>query len=164
MTLYHLTMEYADLADALEAETDEEYAEELETRLAALGEEIGDKGEGYARLIKNLEAEADGLKAEIDRLSALKKRRENAVERLKGNLLSCMKMVGADKINTSIGKWSVRKNPPSVVILDESRIPDEYLIPQPAKVDKRRILDAYKQGGEIVNGCEIERKESIQFR
>lgn len=164
MTLYELTAEYAAIMAALEAETEEEYQEELLNDLAALNEDIAEKGEGYARVIRNMEAEADGLAAEIKRLQGMKKRREDAIERMKAGLLEAMKTAGADKLQTTIGKWSRKLNPPSVVILDPKLVPSEYLIHREPDVDKRAVLNAFKADGEIVNGCDIVRKESVSFR
>lgn len=164
MTLYDLTAEYMDIMDSLEASTDEEFSERLEARLEELNGEISDKGEGYAKLIRNIEAEANALKDEIDRLSALKKRREATVERLKSNLLACMEAADADRIETSIGRWTRRQNPPSVEIINENLVPNEYKVPQPPKIDRRAILTAYKTNGEIIDGTKVERKWSVQFR
>lgn len=164
MTLYELTAEYAAIMAALEAETEEEYQEELLADLAALNEDIAQKGEGYARVIRNMEAEADGLAAEIKRLQAMKKRREDAIERMKAGLLEAMRTAGADKLQTSIGKWSRRLNPPSVDILDAAKVPEKYLVYKDPDVDKRAILQIYKSEGEIIPGTKIVRKESVSFR
>ena len=164
MTLYELTAEYAAIMAALEAETEEEYQEELLNDLAALNEDIAEKGEGYARVIRNMEAEADGLAAEIKRLQGMKKRREDAIERMKAGLLEAMKTAGADKLQTTIGKWSRRLNPPSVVILDPKLVPSEYLIHREPDIDKFGILAEYKASGKIAAGTNIVRKESVSFR
>ena len=164
MTLYELTAEYAAIMAALEAETEEEYQADMLEKLGALNEDIAQKGEGYARVIRNMQAEADSLAAEIKRLQGMKKRREDAIERMKAGLLEAMKTAGADKLQTTIGRWSRRLNPPSVVILDPKLVPSEYLIQREPDVDKRAVLNAYKSDGEIVSGTDIVRKESVSFR
>lgn len=163
MTLYELTQEYTELVAALESAEDEEFAAELEGRLAALSEDIGAKGEGYARVLKNMQAEADALAAEIQRLQGLKKRRETVMDRMKKGILEAMQAAGARRLNTSIGSWSVRKNPPSVEIVDPGKIPAVFLIPQEPKIDKRAILAAWKADEGIADGAEIVLTERAQF-
>jgi hypothetical protein len=48
----------------------------------------------------------------------------------------------------------VRVAPSSVVITSEEVIPEEFWVPQPAKLDKRRILEALKTGSAVL-GAEI---------
>lgn len=163
MTLYELTQEYTELVAALESAEDEEFAAELEDRLAALSEDIGAKGEGYARVLKNMQAEADALAAEIQRLQGLKKRRETVMDRMKKGILEAMQAAGARRLNTSIGSWSIRKNPPSVKIVDPGKIPAVFLIPQEPEIDRRAILAAWKADEGIADGAEIVLTERAQF-
>lgn len=164
MTLYELTGALAELVDELEnAETDAERGNALE-RFDALGIDLAEKCEGYARAMLNLSAEAEALSAESARLKALAERKKSAVERLKQGVHTAMIVAGARKLETDIGTWARKQNPPKCEIVNAERVPEEYLTPQPPKVDKKAILAAYKDTGEIVPGTEIVRGESVAFR
>ena len=164
MKLYELTGAYADLLGMLDEcqNSDDEAA--ILAQIDAVSEDIADKGEAYARIIRNKAAEAAGYEAEIKRLTARKKSAENTVARLKENILYAMGMVGTTEIRTSIGKWRIQKNPASGVVLDESKIPEEFTIPQPPKVVKAAIMQHYTETGEIPEGCDVVQSEGVRFR
>lgn len=164
MTLYELTGTFGMLSAALEeAETDEE-RDELIAQLEIAGISLAEKCDGYAKAMLNLNAEADALTAESKRLADLAARKSKAVERLKRGVLDAMKASEAEKIETSVGTWKTRLNPPKCVVTDVAKVPPEYLIPQPPTVDKKAILAAYKGTGEIIDGTDVIRAESVSFR
>lgn len=163
-SLYELTGDYMALMDALDNAETEEEADELLAQIESLQDTISDKAEAYARIIRNKTAEAEALKAEADRLTARRKAAERVVDELKARLKDSMTAVGATKLTTSIGAWSIQTNPPSVAITDEAQIPAEWRIPQPDKIDRSGILKWFKDSGEIIPGTEIERGTSIRFR
>ena len=164
MTLYELTTEYKALLAEYEAAEDDERRAEVLDMIDAVQDDIGDKGEAYARVLRNLSAQRDAYKAEADRLTKKAKASEKAMEGLKAQLLSAMQRVGANKLETSIGKWSVRRNPWSVDVLDVDAVPAEYHVPQPDKIDRAAILRAFKATGEIVDGVMMNQTTGIQFR
>lgn len=164
MTLYELTTEYEALLAEYEVAEDDERRAEVLDMIDAVQDDIGDKGEAYARVLRNLSAQRDAYKAEADRLTRKAKASEKAMEGLKAQLLSAMQRVGANKLETSIGKWSVRTNPWSVEVMDVDAVPAEYHIPQPDKIDKRAILASFKETGEIVGGVMMNQTTGIQFR
>lgn len=145
MTLYELTTEYEALLAEYEAAEDDERRVEVLDMIDAVQDDIGDK-------------------AEADRLTKKAKASEKAMEALKAQLLSAMQRVGANKLETSIGKWSVRTNPWSVDVLDVDAVPAEYHVPQPDKIDKLAILAAFKETGEIIAGVMMNQTTGIQFR
>lgn len=163
MNLYELTEQYAAIMDALDNCAPEEESALLD-ELTSINDSISDKAEAYARIIKGCEAESVALATEIKRLQAIKKSRETCVARLRDRLMECMKMAGATSIGTSIGKWTLRSNPVSVVVVDADAVPEEYRIPQPFVVDKKAIKAAFGETGEIPPGCDIVRTEGVQFR
>lgn len=164
MTLYELTTEYEALLAEYEAAEDDERRAEVLDMIDAVQDDIGDKGEAYARVLRNLSAQRDAYKAEADRLTKKAKASEKAMEGLKAQLLSAMQRVGADKLETSIGKWSVRLNPWSVDVIKLEDVPEEYRIPQPDKVDKRAVLKHFNETAEILPGVMMNQTTGIQFR
>lgn len=161
-SLYELTAEFSDLAYLLEQEDADEA--EITAKLEEVEKDIDTKADGYARIVRNWAAEAEGLASEIDRLTKRRKAVESAAERLKRYLQNAMLMTGKTAIATSIGKWSIRNNPPSAVITDFAKIPERYLIPQEPKVNNRQIIADFKENGEIIPGVEVVRKQSLSFR
>lgn len=163
--LYELTSDYIQLYEMLEAgaETPEDEAALIEA-IHQAGQNIADKADAYARMIKNLTAEAEAFKAEEKRLSARRKALENGVERLKANMLLTMQTLGADKLKTSIGTWAVQKNPWSCEVTNLEKVPDRFLIEQPPTVDKKAILAAFKETGEVFDGVDIRQTEGVRFR
>lgn len=164
MTLYELTTEYEALLAEYEVAEDDERRAEVLDMIDAVQDDIGDKGEAYARVLRNLSAQRDAYKAEADRLTRKAKASEKAMEGLKAQLLSAMQRVGANKLETSIGKWSVRLNPWSVEVMDVDAVPAEYHVPQPDKIDKRAILATFKETGELIDGVMMNQTTGIQFR
>jgi hypothetical protein len=59
---------------------------------------------------------------------------------------------------------STRVGPPSVVIDNELELPIDYLLPQPAKPDKRAILEALTRGAMVPGATLAQPKLSLSVR
>ena len=163
-SLYELKVEYRELFDALaEAENDEQSAE-IWNEIEAVAGSIEDKADAYARMMRSLKADAEGYKAEKMRLARMQIRTEEIVARLQYRMLETMQEIGAKEIRTSIGKWALQKNPQKLVITDAEKIPDQWMIPQPAKFDLAGMLLYMKQTGEVIPGAEMVQETGIRFR
>lgn len=169
MTLYELTGEYAELMAQYEsAETDEE-AEQIWTQIDSLSCDITTKADAYARVMKNKLADAAGYKSESERLAKLAKREEKQAERLQESIRSAMIQVGAHEIQTSIGSWRTKLNPPSCDVVDIGIVPEQFRKPieppeVPYTVDKAAAKKWFKETGEIIPGLNIEQKTAVVFR
>lgn len=163
-SLYELSAGYASLLDAYDSAETAEEREDILAMLADAEGNIGDKAEAYAKLIRMKEEEAKAFKSEIDRMTERKRVAENLVARLKAALLESMKLTGTSEINTSIGKWKVQNNPLSCEVVDIDKIPMQYHIKQEDKIDKKGLIDYYKQTGEVVEGCNFKQEQGIRFR
>lgn len=164
MTLYELTDEYRNLVNNYDmAETDDE-REEIIAALIKISGDIRVKSDGYARVMRNVSAEAKAFREESDRLAKCAKVRENLVERLKQAQLNAMLTTGLTKIETSIGTWRIQLNPPKCEVTDAEAVPQEYHIPQPDAIDRQGILKHYRATGELLPGVEIIQAESLRFR
>ena len=162
--LYELTEAYVELLAQIDDCENEAQAEEILTLLNTINDDIARKGDAIARMVRNLTAEADGYETEIKRLQKRKKIAENMIARFKDHIMFAMGIAGATELHTTIGKWSVAKNPPKVVIIDETKLPEEYFVPQPPKLMPSLIMQNYRDTGEIPDGCEIVQGESVRFR
>ena len=163
-TLYDLSTAYATLLDQYDATEDEETRTLILDEIADMQGDISEKAEAYARIMRNKQAEADALKAEVDRLNAKRKAAENCVDRLKGALLDAMQIAETDTIPTTIGKWRIQKNPYSCEVVNPDEVPAEYRTPQPDKIERQEMLKHYKETGEIIPGVEFKQTVGIRFR
>ena len=164
MKLYELTDAYAELAALLDDCESEEDAAQLWAQMDAVNASIAEKADNYARFLRNKQAEVDGMNKEIARLQKRKRSSENQIEHIREHMKFAMEIAGATEIRTALGKWTMRKNPPKVNVLDESEIAPEFFDPQPPKLSKSRLLKHWKDTGEIPDGCDVVIAESVQFR
>lgn len=158
MHLYELTGNILKLQEMLEAgEINEKiYNDTLESL------DIGQKVENICYVIRNLQADADKFKAEKDRIAAKQQTAENGVKRLKESLLNYLQVTNQSKVKSgifSVGVGSTEK----VVVTDESKIPQEFLIEQQPKIDLTGLKKALKKGTHI-EGITIENNQHIRIR
>lgn len=146
--LYELTGEFLQLMDMLEdEETDEQVI--LDT-LEGIDFEIEQKADGYAKIIKSLESNIDGLNKESDRLTNRRKIYENRIKWLKQNLEMCMRATGKRKFTTDLFSFNIQKNGGKrklVIDVDVENVPEQYRIKQPDAIDGDSIRDFLKDNG-----------------
>lgn len=152
-SIYELNKDYAELSAMLEeAETPEEI-EAIQNTLEMIDLSIEEKIENTAKYMVNVESDIQGLKTEIDRLTKIKKAKENAVERLKNNVEYAMKQKGLEKLEVGTFKAYYKKSE-SVEITNLDVIPADYTRVE-IKADKVAIKKAIK-AGETVEGAHIQ--------
>jgi hypothetical protein len=148
-SLYELTSDWLHVYDMID-EAEEADEDMIIDTLEAIGGEIEIKAEGYAKLIKNLAAEAEALKAEEARLYARRRVKENTIARMKQSLQLAMEAIDKPKIKTELFSFNIQANPESVVIdtMDMENIPEEYR-KVTIEPDKTAIKKALKDGAEF---------------
>ena len=161
MTLYELTGQYRELLDM--AECGDVDPDALRDTLEALSGEIEDKAEGYACIIKQLEADAVALKTEEDRLEARRKSIEGNIRRMKQILQNAMYATGKNKFKTNLFSFGIQKNPASVFIGDMDQVPERFMIPQPDIPDKAAIKEYLKENGDQ-SWAQLTQGESLRIR
>lgn len=160
-SLYELTEQFQELLSmALDPDTD---PEALADTMEAIDGEIEVKADGYAKVMRNLEADASAIKAEIARLTERKKHIEANVDRMKRSLETAMRLTGKTKFKTSLFSFNIQKNPASLKIDNPDRIPAEFLIPQEPKVDSAAIKKELKEGA-VFDWCHLEQSEGLRIR
>lgn len=155
MTLYEMNQAAINLYEMLQADEIDEQA--YNDTMEGIGAD--EKLEDYIYVIKQCEADNVAIKTEIDRLKANKEKNDKAIDRMKKAVIDFMNATGQKKAKAGTFNLSLRKSE-STVITDETKIPSEYLIPQPPKVDKTAIKKAIKLGVKV-DGAVIEIKESV---
>ena len=156
MNLYELTEMYQNLLD-LDLEE-----EELQGHLKNIDDEIEIKAENIAKVLRSLDAEAEAYKKEIERFTLKKQGAENRAKRLKAYLQEAMEAVDKKKFKTDLFSFNIQKNAPSLKILDESKIPDEYFKLE-RKLNKQGLKEAVKKGL-YPEAAELVQGESLRIR
>lgn len=163
-TLYQLTAEYMTLLEM--AEDPEVDLQALTDTMEAIGGELEDKADGYAKVIRQMEYDEAAIDAEIKRLMSRKKTIFSNIERLKDNLQMAMTATGKTKFKTALHSFNIQKNPPSVV-MDElyvENIPEVFLIYQEPKINRKMILQAIKDGEDLTGIAHLEQGESLRIK
>ncbi len=118
------------------------------------------KRDKLAELLRRMESEETYLREQgKQRYDAAKH-----IEHIREKILFCLKlyleMEGLREVQGFAYRFKVQKNPPSVFILDEQQIPEEFLTYKPIP-DKEKIKEAL-QAGKEVPGCVL-RVESTRL-
>lgn len=164
MTLYELTEQYMQLlAMAEDADTDPDV---LADTMEGLTGELEEKADGYAKVIKSLQADAETIKAEEKRLHDRRTAIENNVDRLMQSLENAMRACNKPKFKTELFSFNIQKNPASVV-MDEAcieNIPAEYLVFQDPKIDRKKIKEDLQAGKDLDGIAHLEQSEKLRIR
>jgi hypothetical protein len=146
MTLYELNEKYQQLLDMVESGDVD--PQTLTDTMEAVEGEIEDKLEGYACIIKQMEADVAGLKTEEDRISSRRKSLESNIKRMKECMQLVMVRTGKPKVKTKLFNLNIQKNPAAAEILDIDNVPgDFWTIPAPT-VNKSAVRDYLKENGD----------------
>lgn len=143
------------------AEQDGELTEEdlqVFNELEGLAE---DKIEAYAVIIKESLAEAEMIKAEADRLSAMMKKKLNLAEKLKKNLDEFMVEQGRDKFESVKTKISYRKST-ALEIDGTAEVPVKFQKIK-TEIDKTAITNFLKEGN-VLEGFQLVERRNIQIK
>ena len=158
MNLYNIKSEYLNIAAQL---TEGELTPELEQALIITQENLQEKAINYGYVIKNFESEVDIIEEEIKRLNALKKARQNAVDKLKNNISDAMQLFGILEVKAPTFKMNFRKSESIEIFegLDQEFITEKVSY-QP---DKIAIKNAIKEGI-TVNGAALVTNFNLQIK
>ena len=97
------------------------------------------------------------VEAEIDRLSLIRSHLKSRMAWLKEYTLRNMLESGETDLQFALVSVKVAKNPPSVQVIDEPKVPTVYLrIKEVIEIDKAKILAQWKANGVIAEGCAIQ--------
>ena len=158
MNIFEMTVAANQLYDLLTSgEIDEQTFNDT---LQAMGTE--EKLESYCKVIRQLEADAEMLKAEKERIENKKKTVDNSIGRMKKAVIEFMKASGSTK--STAGTFTVALSTSKATkIVDESLIPKKYFIKQEPKIDKNAILGMLKSGAKV-KGCELQINEGVRIK
>jgi hypothetical protein len=160
-SLYKLTANYEEVLNMLYNEDIDEQM--IFDTLEGIEGEIEDKADNYAKIIKELEAQAHARKEEAKRLTESAKIFENRIKTLKQNLYNSMKQVGKTKFTTNLFSFNIAKNGGKQVLTIDGEVPGIY---QKVRLenDTEKIRKALEDG-EILPFAHLEpRGESLRIK
>lgn len=130
-SLYDLTEEFETIINMLyDPEVDEQL---IFDTLEGIEYELEDKAVAYAKIIKNLQADAEKIKEEEERLASRREMFEERAKRMKGSLEESMRITGKTKFKTPLFSFSIQKNGGKQALtldVDVTDLPVQYQIPQ----------------------------------
>lgn len=154
--LYEIASEIRQLAEEIE-NNDGVLTDDLEARLDQLPMDFQAKGLNVGLWIRNIKADREKIKEEVDRLKVKMKSAEANEQRARDYLLHCMLGAGVEKIKHPVFTASVCAGKEKIDDeIDIIQLPAEYKeIVTTVNVKKKEILDHYKEHGEVLPGVKI---------
>ena len=159
--LYELTSNYETVLNMLYDEEIDEQA--ILDTLEAIEGEIEDKADGYAKIIKELEAKQNARKEEAKRLTESAKTFENRVKALKSNLFNSMKATGKTTFTTDLFSFNIAKNGGKQSLTIDGEVPQEYT-KTVIENDTDKIRQALEEGIELPFAHLEPRGESLRIK
>ncbi|WP_352404485.1 siphovirus Gp157 family protein [Sporanaerobacter acetigenes] len=158
--LYELAEMYRNIQDLIN--DDETDTETLENALSQVEGDINSKAENMAKLIRSIDGDIETLKAEEKRLANRRKTLENKQKNIKNYLEMQLKTMKIDKVKTPLFTVAIQNNAPSVKIIDENAIPEDFF-KYTKSIVKKDILEALKNGEEVPR-AELKQTKSLRIR
>lgn len=159
--LYELKENWKKVEEMLyEEEIDEQCI--LDT-LEAIEGEIEDKADGYAMIIKELEAKRDARKTEAKRLNDSASVFDNRIKNLKQNLFNTMKQTGKTKFATDLFSFNIVKNGGKQSLTIDGEVPKEYT-KTIIENDTDKIRQALEEGKNLPFAHLEPRGESLRIK
>jgi Siphovirus Gp157 len=162
-SLYEIAGSYRAISDRLhDLDLDEQT---IADTLEGVGGDLQEKSVNVAKYFRNLEAMADQIKQAESQMSARRKAIEKRAASLKEYLKTNMERAGISKIESPWFAISIKQNPESVHVDDETAIPRDYFreIPVSYQLDKVLCKQAIKDGYEIP-GCHLEHGTRLDIK
>lgn len=159
--LYQLTNNYETVLNMLyDEDVDEQMI--LDT-LESIEGEIEDKADGYAKIIKELEAKRDARKTEAKRLNDSASVFDNRIKNLKQNLFKTMKQTGKTKFATDLFSFNIAKNGGKQALTIDGKVPKEYT-KTIIENDTDKIRQALEEGKNLPFAHLEPRGESLRIK
>ena len=167
-TLYELDAKIAKLLDTgfemscIDAETGEIDETQLAVYLEQLQLDRKTKIDNIAVYVKNLEAEADAIKAEEKKLKERREAKEKKAERLKNYIKTSMMLQGETKFESARVSMALRNS--KAVVVDESKLESVYFINKLVQSVDKKAIKAALEAGILVEGAMLEERKNLQIK
>ena len=138
--------------------------EAINDTIEGLTGELEVKQTNVAAYVLNLNSDVQAMKEYNNKMVTRIKQKERLIEKLKSSLLWSFLRTGIKKVESAELTVSLRKNPPKVVINNESLIPDEFIKTKMViDIDKSSIKKALLNGKDV-SGAHLESSERIDIK
>lgn len=161
LKLYEISGQYLKLANELAAMDLDATTIADTIEASGITDDFAAKAQGVEMVCREMTKDIPAIDAEIERLQALKNRRQRLADGLHEYLLYHMQKTGIEKIETPLFSISIKNNPPSVEIYDEAQIPSEFFVQKPS-ISKTLIRQALRTGD--VPGARMVQTNRIQIK
>jgi hypothetical protein len=161
MNLYEIDHEYREILRELyddEGNVNEQALIKLENNQMTMEK----KAIAIASFIKNMEAEREAIDTAKKAMAEREKRFKKRIDELEGYLLSNMERRGINHVSCPYFDIKLKKCPPSVEIVDESALPDEYkrtkieVLPDKVKIKEEMKVGVLIPGAILKQGLRLE--------
>jgi hypothetical protein len=161
-SLYQLTAEYQAIANKLiEMDLDETT---IKDTLESVAGDVETKAVNVALFIRNLESSAEQIKLAEKAMADRRKSLESKAESIKAYLKANMQACGFTKIESPYFALTIKKNPPKLVIDDESAIPVTFIEEKIVRSINNAAIKEMISSGEEVNGAHIEQGTRLDIK
>jgi hypothetical protein len=161
-SLYGIETEYMELLNFIE-EHDGEVTPSINPLLAINRNDLQKKSEGYVAVLNKLSAETDYIDAEVKRLQAAKKVRDNVKERLKNAIADAMTLFDLDEIKTHLNKINFRKSESVIIDVQPEELTKELQKIKIEAISKTEIKKMIKEGKEF-KGVRLVENRNLQIK
>jgi transcriptional regulator of heat shock response len=160
-SIYDVNKAFQSLAEMLE--NGDLSQEDFASALAELEQSKVEKCGNAICYHNMLKHNVEDMKAEEKRIATMRKSLESRAKNLESAFAYVLKNMGDKEVITKYGVMKVRKNPPSVVIDDITKIDSKYTRQKiQIDIDKIAIKKAI-QAGENVAGARLEQTEKLVY-
>lgn len=160
-------MKFLELKNMIETlmENEEQFDEQtLKDSKELLLEELKEKSSNINEYLVELKVRTESMKSLEEHYKKSRKTLENQMEFWKNIIKDCMITLGEKKIITDTGSITVKNNPKSVKIIDESLVPEEFKTEEISiKIDKKALKQRIEEGEEF-EGITLEQTQSILIK
>ena len=148
-TLFEISAKFKHLLDLVETDvdSDESLQDAIVNTLESVEYEFNDKVVDCVKYIKNLQAQSDAIKQASDAMLKRRTAMEKRIENVKQYVLDNMQATQIEKVECEYFKVSLKNNPPSVKVMDDTLIPAEFM-------RTKTVIEIDKQAIKQAGGCE----------
>lgn len=162
-SLYSQAEELTALYELIEMDQGE-VTEDHEQLMEELFKAIESKTDGVVQFVQSLEDQIASAKNRKKEITSFITARENAIDRVKDYVMSCMDRSGSKSFSGDLFEIKERKPSKVLSISDEKLVPVEYL-KTTTSVNKTELTKAVKSGELNIEGIKmIDGNRSIQFK
>lgn len=150
LKLFEIRREMQAIVMPEHGEIDESQLQELDTLADRFEAKVGN----CVAALKNLRASEEQIGKTIKELQQHQRAIKNSAGKLSDYVHSEMKAAGIDKVSDGIHSARIARSQPSVEVIDESIVDDEWIKVE-RKVMSRAIIENFKETGEIPEGVQV---------